>query len=182
VFTREEHHDDYIYETKSLIELPGRDLHGKRNHINKFHNLFENRYEYKPYDRSMFADCMDAYFRWFEEQGDAELDWERDSVERALRHVDELELKAAVISVDGKIEAFTVGERITRDTALIHIEKANYNVAGLFTVINQMFIENTFSDTIWVNREEDMGIEGLRRAKRSYKPARMLVKYGAVLA
>jgi hypothetical protein len=126
---------------------------------------------------------MDAYFRWFEEQGNTEeLDWERDSVERALRHVDDLHLDAAVISVDGKIEAFTVGERITRDMALIHIEKANYNVAGLFSVINQMFLENTFSDTIWVNREEDMGIEGLRRAKRSYKPDRMVLKYGATLA
>ena len=183
VYTREEHHDDYVYETESMISLAGRDLHAKRNHINKFNNMFRGRYEYQPYDTSMFADCMDAYFRWYEEQGAVEeLDLERDSVERALRCVDPLGLKAAVIRVDGKVEAFTVGEKITNDMALIHIEKANYNVQGLFSVINQMFLENTFSGLKWVNREEDMGIEGLRRAKRSYKPARMVLKYGATLA
>jgi hypothetical protein len=90
-------------------------------------------------------------------------------------------LVGGVIRVDGKVEAFTLGERITPEMALIHVEKANLSVPGLFTVINQKFVEQTFADTLWINREEDMGLEGLRKAKRSYRPARMIEKYGATL-
>lgn len=183
VFEREPHHDDYVYETASLITLAGRDLHGKRNHINKFTGMYQGRFSYEPYGVSLFAECMDAYLRWFEERGESpELCAERVSVERALRYCDALGLKGGVIRVDGVVEAFSLGERITPDMALIHVEKANLNIPGLFTVINKMFAENAFADTQWINREEDMGLEGLRKAKRSYRPARMIEKYGAVLA
>ena len=183
IFEREPHHDDYIYETSALIGLAGRNLHAKRNHINKFNGLFQGRYAYESYNMSMFAECVDAYIRWLEEHGETpELCAERKSVERALRHADELGLKGGVVRIDGKVEAFTIGERITSDMALIHVEKANIGVPGLFSVINQMFLENAFPDTMWVNREEDMGLEGLRRAKRSYKPSRMIEKYGAKLS
>lgn len=183
VFEREPHHDDYVYEAHSLIELHGKDLHAKRNHINKFMSMFTGRYEYERYARSMYDECMTAYDTWLYERGDTpELCAERDSVIRALKFSEELGLIGGVIRVDGKIEAFTIGEVITPDMALIHIEKANVNVPGLFSVINQMFVEKEFSHLKWINREEDMGIEGLRRAKRSYKPARMVEKYGARLA
>ncbi|MDR1569964.1 MAG: phosphatidylglycerol lysyltransferase domain-containing protein [Oscillospiraceae bacterium] len=181
-YEREPYHDDYVYETGSLISLAGRDLHGKRNHINKFNGLFQGRYSYEPYETNMFAECMDAYLRWFEERGESpELCAERVSVERALRYSHALGLVGGVIRVDGKVEAFTLGERITPEMALIHVEKANLSVPGLFTVINQKFVEQTFADTLWINREEDMGLEGLRKAKRSYRPARMIEKYGATL-
>ncbi|GHV28601.1 hypothetical protein FACS18948_7400 [Clostridia bacterium] len=183
VFEREPHHDDYVYETSALINLQGRDLHAKRNHINKFNNLFQGRYSFEEYTLENFAECMDAYYRWFSEHGeDAELQPERLSVENALRNCAALGLRGGLIRVDGKVEAFTIGERITSDMCLIHIEKANTHVQGLFSVINQQYLQYIFPDTTWVNREEDMGIEGLRRAKRSYRPARMIEKYGAVLA
>ncbi len=75
------------------------------------------------------------------------------------------------------MQAFTLGEQLTADTALIHIEKGNTAYDGIFAVINQKFIETEFAHTRFVNREEDLGIEGLRKAKRSYRPVRMVNKY-----
>ncbi|MDR1263961.1 MAG: phosphatidylglycerol lysyltransferase domain-containing protein [Oscillospiraceae bacterium] len=182
-YTREPHHDDYVYEASALISLSGKALHAKRNHVNKFRSTYGGRYQYEAYHPSFFAECMDAYNRWLDERGESpELCAERGSVECALRYADQLALKGGMIRVDGVVEAFTLGERITADMALIHVEKANLDMPGLFAAINQMFLENAFPDAIWVNREEDMGLEGLRKAKRSYHPTRMIDKYGATLA
>ncbi|MDR3051812.1 MAG: phosphatidylglycerol lysyltransferase domain-containing protein [Oscillospiraceae bacterium] len=183
VFEREPHHDDYVYNTADLLNLPGRDFHAKRNHINKFTSMYEGRYDYLPYTPDLAEACMAVYDRWAATQGDAAtFAGERLSVHRALRHAQALGLVGGVLRVAGRVEAFSVGERITGDMALIHIEKANADIPGLFTMINREFVRNAFADTRWINREEDMGLEGLRRAKRSYNPARMIEKYSAVLA
>ncbi|MDR0396398.1 MAG: phosphatidylglycerol lysyltransferase domain-containing protein [Oscillospiraceae bacterium] len=183
VYAREPHHDDYVYDARSLITLSGKPLHAKRNHVNKFLAVYGERFEYERYHPSRLSECMDAYDRWLGEKGETlELCAERGSVERALRYADMLGLEGGMIRVDGVVEAFTLGERITADMALIHVEKASPGIPGLFATINQMFLQNEFPDITWVNREEDMGIEGLRKAKRSYHPARMIDKYGATLA
>ena len=86
-------------------------------------------------------------------------------------------LKIAGIFIDGKLEAFTMGEYINPNMALIHIEKANPMIRGLYPYINQQFLVNEFSDVEFVNREEDLGIEGLRKAKLSYHPVKFIEKY-----
>lgn len=181
-FTREPHHDDYVYETEKLITLAGKKLHQKRNHINKFVAEYQGRYTYEPYAQGLMGECMEVYSSWLALQDDpAALEGERLSVERALANADALGAVGGVIRLDGRVSAFSIGERITENMALIHIEKALPDVPGLFAVMNQEFAKNAFSDMEWINREEDMGSEGLRRAKRSYQPARMIEKYGATL-
>ena len=86
-------------------------------------------------------------------------------------------LKIAGIFIDGNLEAFTMGEYLNPNMALIHIEKANPSIRGLYPYINQQFLVNEFSDVEFVNREEDLGIEGLRKAKLSYHPVKFVEKY-----
>lgn len=170
---------DYIYERESLATLKGKKLHGKRNHINKFLSTYNN-YEYKTLDNSMIDDCIKLYDLWIEEKDD-EIDEglleERRSVVLALNNMETLKLVGGCIYVDNKLVAFTVGEKITKNMQLIHIEKADYTYEGIFPMINQQYIINECIDVDWINREEDMGLEGMRRAKRSYNPARMIEKY-----
>ena len=182
VFARESRLDDYVYTSEDLINLRGKKLQSKRNHINRFMSIYGRRYEYKPYTIDMADDCMSIYNEWMSVHDISdELLGERDSVWRALYHADELAIVGGVILVDGKPEAFSMGERLTDDMAVIHIEKANPRIPELFSLINRDFVSHEFSDLQWINREEDMGNEGLKRAKESYHPARMIEKYQAVL-
>lgn len=187
VFTREPHHDDYIYSAERLITLAGSKLHGKRNHINKFMSLYGDRYAYMPYDGVHFDACMALEEMWARAQAEGGtlscvLEDEVESVRRALMGMDALGLRGGVLLVDGVVRAFTIGEKITDNMALIHVEKADASFQGAYAMINREFISHAFCGIEFVNREEDMGDEGLRRAKRSYSPVRMIEKYGAQLA
>lgn len=177
VFTSDEGRFDYIYETRSLIELKGKKLHGKRNHINRFLSLYDHEYiELRP---EHVEECISVYTRWAEKKDAAGLDIEDEwrSLTEALNNFEALDLKGGAIRIDGAIQAFTLGERLNREMALIHIEKGNTDYDGVFPVINQAFAQAAFSDTLYINREEDMGLEGLRRAKRSYRPVRLVEKF-----
>jgi len=181
-FAREPHMDDYVYRAKDLIKLPGKKYHAKRNHINRFMNEYGGRYIYAPYEESMAGACMEIYNRWLSGQRDpAPLCGERDSVACAIANAEALGVVGGVVLIDGVPQAFSLGERLTSDMAVIHIEKANPAIHGLFSVINRDFAANAFSDAAWINREEDMGDEGMKRAKLSYRPARMIEKYRAIL-
>ena len=94
-----------------------------------------------------------------------------------LENIEYLGCKGALLKVDGRFEAFTVGEMMNNETAVIHIEKAGTAIDGLYTVINQQFCARQWSNAIYVNREQDLGLEGLRKAKLSYNPVRILDKY-----
>lgn len=170
---------DYVYTRESLATLKGKKLHGKRNHINKFLSQYPD-YEYKKLDRSMIDDCMALYDRWIEEKEEKErksMEDEKRSVFLALNNMEELELTGGTIFIDGKLCAFTVGERLHPHVQLIHIEKANTDYDGLFPMINQQYVLHECEDVELINREEDMGIEGMRKAKRSYHPVKMIEKY-----
>ena len=91
-----------------------------------------------------------------------------------------LNQKGAAIKVDGNIVAMSFGEKLNDDMALIQVELADENYRGSYQAINKFFCENAWNDLKYVNREEDMGIEGLRKAKMSYNPVELLVKYGAI--
>ena len=171
---------DYVYKREKLAELKGKKLHGKRNHINKFIEEHPD-FVYKKLDSSMYGECIAVYDEWKEEKGLSEKEFanERRSVVLALENMDKLNLTGGAILLDGKIKAFTIGERLTENMQLIHIEKADAEINGLFPMINKMYVLNECKDVEYINREEDMGIEGMRKAKRSYFPDYMVKKYCA---
>ena len=170
----------YVYSREKLATLKGKKLHGKRNHINKF--MQENPdWEYKKLVPSMYEDCIAVYDGWKESKDLSEDEFanERRSVVLALTNMEELGLTGGAILLDGKIKAFTVGERLNDDMQLIHIEKADSEINGLFPMINQQYVLHECADVQYINREEDMGVEGMRKAKRSYYPDFMVKKYFA---
>lgn len=95
----------------------------------------------------------------------------------ALTHFEELEYRGGAIEIDSRIEAFSLGEPLNTDTAVIHIEKANPEIPGLYAAMNQLFCQNAWSDMAYINREQDLGIEGLRKAKESYNPHHIAKKF-----
>lgn len=175
---------DYVYDGESMRELKGRKNVKKRNHINYFKKEYEGRYEYKLLDEKDFDACLELVQEWTsnkEENNavDEEMEEELIGIKKLFENYSILKdkLKIAGIFIDGKLEAFTMGEYINPNMALIHIEKANPVIRGLYPFINQQFLVNEFSDVEFVNREEDLGIEGLRKAKLSYHPVRFVEKY-----
>lgn len=183
-YTEERDLFDYVYDGESMRELKGRKNVKKRNHINYFIKEYEGRYEYRLLDEKDFDACLQLVQEWTnnkEENGqvDEEMKEELIGIKKLFENYSILKdkLKIAGIFIDGKLEAFTMGEYINPDMALIHIEKANPSIRGLYPFINQQFLVNEFSDVEFVNREEDLGIEGLRKAKLSYHPVRFVEKY-----
>lgn len=167
---------DYLYRTRDLIELRGRKYQQKRNHINRFKQLY--RYTFEPLRPQHLTGCLEVFHRWAEGKEPVEtVVEERLALEEALKHMEHLSLKGAVILIDGKVEAFSIGSLLNRETALIHFEKANQDFSGIYSVINQHFAEETWAETKYINREDDMGIPGLRQAKERYHPTRMVEKY-----
>ncbi|MEA4816396.1 MAG: phosphatidylglycerol lysyltransferase domain-containing protein [Lachnospiraceae bacterium] len=169
---------DYIYLSEDLITLKGKKFHGKRNHINRFMMLYPD-FEYAPLTNEMAKDCCGLYKEWLKSHNeDSIIQYdEPDSVKRALTNLDALNLTGGVLKIDGKIKAFTIGERILPDMHQIHIEKAANDIDGLYPVINREYASHNCSDVKYINREEDMGLEGLRAAKHSYRPVMMIKKY-----
>lgn len=171
---------DYVYASQDLIELKGRKYHGKRGHIKKITTLYPE-YEYCSLDSTMAQECMELYDRWRERRFEKTIDQydERSSVERALFNLEALGLKGGCIKIEGAIRAFTIGEQILPDMFQIHIEKADDTIDGLYPLINRDFAADACAEVAYINREEDMGLEGLRKAKRSYYPVKMVEKYNA---
>ncbi|MCB6413481.1 phosphatidylglycerol lysyltransferase domain-containing protein [Faecalimonas umbilicata] len=170
---------DYVYESEKLITLSGKKLHGKRNHINKFKSLYEDRWSYETITRENVEECFQMALNWRNQNGceeDIEKNAEMCVTLNSLRLFEELELTGGLLRVDGKIVAFSIGEPICSDTFVVHIEKAFADVPGAYTMINQQFVEHECKDYKYVNREEDTGEEGLRKAKRSYRPVFMVEK------
>lgn len=171
--------NNYVYETKSLAELSGKKLQSKRNHLNRFKNTYT--YELVDIDNSEMAEeCIEMTRLWYEEKEDADsyLEAEIFACRESLTHMKELGLTGMAIRVDGKIAAYSIGEYMNGGRmAHIIIEKALNEYSGAYNAINNFFIIRHWSDTEYVNREEDMGLEGLRKAKTSYRPAFLIKMY-----
>ncbi|MBI5251584.1 MAG: DUF2156 domain-containing protein [Desulfomonile tiedjei] len=169
---------DYVYLSENLIKLPGNRYHRKKNHLNKFAKSCE--FEYHRLDQQMVDACLDLQEDWCELKDcleNSELFEEDLAVYEALKNHSELGFKGAAIVIDSRVEAFALGELLNDDTAVIHIEKANPHIPGLYAAINQMFCEREWTDVKYVNREQDLGVEGLRKAKQSYYPDHMVEKF-----
>ncbi len=175
---------DYVYDAQSLRTLQGKKNQKKRNHLSYFLKEYADRFEYKVLTSENFTQCIDLMTKWSitkEENNefDEGMDDELEGIKKIFNNYENLKdkVKVAGVYIDEKLEAFTIGELLNPDMALVHIEKANQNIRGLYQYINQQFILNEFKDVDFVNREEDLGIEGLRKAKLSYHPIRFVEKY-----
>lgn len=177
-------HYDYIYLREKLITLSGKHLQSKRNHINKFKSLYPN-YEYKPLTADLISECIRLEETWREHEEDEKEDDEKSielskelrSMTRIFNRWDEIGMTGGTIFVDGKMVAFTFGNPINNCAFDICVEKADTAYEGSFSIINQEFVKHIPEQYIYINREEDLGDEGLRRAKLSYKPEFILEKF-----
>ena len=175
---------DYVYESEKLITLSGKKLHGKRNHINKFKELYPD-WTYEPITKENTAECIEMAQNWRVQNGCDEN--EEKSAEfcvtlNALKMREELGLRGGLLRADGRVVAFTLGEPGGEDIFVVHIEKAYPDVQGAYPMINQQFVEHECAAYRYINREEDTGAEGLRKAKLSYYPVMMLEKGMVTLA
>jgi len=169
---------DYLYAYDTLANLAGKKLHGKRNHINRFLENYPD-YLYEPIDDSNYQDCIKIAEDWAKENNpdlEEDKDYERKILKFALKNREALGLIGALIRVEGKAIAFTLGERLTKDTFVIHFEKAYADIQGAYPMINREFVRHALGDYAFINREEDMDIPGLRHAKTSYQPIRLIEK------
>lgn len=174
---------DYIYRVSDLIELPGRAYSSKRNHINKFLRTYTD-YELRQMTEAELPLCKEYIKKWADNHynnEDPHFQGEYKGTLLALEHFSELELTGLCLFVNGQMEGFTIGEELNPQTALIHIEKASSHIDGAYTLLNREFLARCWSGYEFVNREEDMGMEGLRKAKESYHPIKLEMTYGLEL-
>lgn len=173
----ERDYSDYLYTSESLITLKGKKLHNKRNHINKFKSKYS--YTFEELNDENLQEVINMHREWCELNDyvdDEELLSESGSVRDVLVNYKSLKVDCGVLRVDGKVVAFAIGESINQDVYDVTIEKAFYDVDGAYTMINQQFAEHFCSEYEYINREDDIGDEGLRQAKLSYRPAILLEK------
>jgi uncharacterized protein len=169
---------DYVYLAEDLIKLEGRKYHRKRNHIKQFKGKYA--YEYLSLTPEWVSECLRLETDWCDLRHCEVIPGlanESVAIKEALTHFDQLNMKGGAILIDGRLEAFTLGEPLNPETVVIHIEKANPAFEGLYPTIHQAFLENQWSAYPFVNREQDLGEEGLRKAKESYFPHHMIHKY-----
>ena len=172
---------DYLYNGDAMRSLAGKKLHKKKNRVNAFKREYEGRYGYR---RLCCSDSHDVWVfldRWRQQKGEEveeHLDYEVKGIHDILKNCSEFSIHMGGVYIDGQMEAFTIGSyNPVEHMAVIHIEKANPEINGLYQFINQQFLIEEFPEAEWVNREDDMGLEGLRKAKMTYYPADYARKY-----
>ncbi|MBR1779247.1 MAG: DUF2156 domain-containing protein [Clostridia bacterium] len=179
-FVEEPNREDYIYNTSDLINLSGRRYHAKRNHIAKFKNNYT--WQYFDINKGNIPECKRFVDYWFArnlENKPANISEEKVAIHKALDYFDYFNLLGGVILVDFKVVALTIAEAINDNIVDIHFEKALTNYSGVYAMINNEFARRKLSPFQYINREEDLGIEGLRKSKMSYHPCKILKRYEA---
>ncbi len=179
---------DYIYDAQALISLSGKKYQPKRNFISRFKELPDWKYESFSYEYPakalpLLAECVIMTNEWCRINGcthSKSMMAEGCAVRSALKHFVELKLRGGLLRVGGRVVAYTIGETIGADCFIVHVEKAFSDVKGAYPMINQCFLIHEAESLKYINREDDAGDEGLRKAKLSYNPAFMLEKYLAV--
>ncbi len=182
-FVHDRDYDDYIYSAEKLATLSGKKLHGKRNHINRFEASYQN-WRFEALKKEHFPLCLALLDAWSGEVSEGEhlVSDERQAIELAFENYDALGLMGGALFIDDDLAAFTIGEPISSDTFNVHFEKARGDVDGAYPMINREFIRYILSQLPhinYVNREDDMGLENIRKSKLSYRPEIILEKYSA---
>ncbi len=178
VFEEDRDHHDYVYNVSDLVELSGKKFRDKRNHLNQFLVTYDHSYHRMTED--IVDEVAGAQIEWFSSYGwedNPALADEHTGILELVDNFDRLDFTGGVLKVEGKVAAFTFGEQLNDDTVVIHTEKANADIRGAYQMINQKYLEEEWKGMSYVNREEDLGIEGLRKAKQSYNPVRFIEKY-----
>lgn len=182
-FTSNRDYADYIYLRTDLATLSGKKLQPKRNHVNKFKRTYPDHL-YTPITPDRIQECLELEAKWCKANNCDQHEGtgnERRALVYALHHFEELGLTGGILHVGGNIAAFTFGMPINQDTFGVHVEKADTAIDGAYAMINHEFANHIPEQYTYVNREEDLGIEGLRKAKLSYQPTLILEKYVACL-
>lgn len=181
-FTEDREFADYIYDAEKLDTLAGKKLHAKRNYVNRF--CAAREWSFRELEKGDFPACLELLGRWRADEpeyGD-DASGEHAAIMRGLEHYDGLGLVGGALFVDGELIAFTVGERISADTADVHFEKALAEIDGAYPMINREFVRllrARWPELRYINREDDMGLENLRQSKLSYHPEFLLRKFTA---
>ena len=174
---------DYLYLREKLVTLSGKKLQPKRNHISKFKRSYPN-YEYRPLTPELVPDCIRLGEEWCR-TNDSRMQYAMQAEQRmiayALSHIDELHIVGGTLFVEDKMVAFTFGARINAESFDVCVEKADTDYEGAYAMINNEFVSRLPEDIVYINREEDLGLEGLRKAKLSYYPDLILDKMTATL-
>lgn len=185
-YTEQRNSFDYLYLLDKLINLSGKKLQAKRNHINRFKKTYDN-WLIEEITQDNLKDCWKMNVEWCIRHDCKDDKWlanEICAVRRCFENYDGLALDGLLLRVNGEIVAYTMGEMINTDTYNTHIEKAFSEIEGAYQMINRefaVFIKAKYPHAVYVNREEDMGLDGLRKAKLSYHPDKMEEKFTAVM-
>jgi hypothetical protein len=168
---------DYVYRTSDLIDLKGKKYDGKRNRIRKFEK--SQPWEYVRLGPADLPSCQALFEDWLVDKGGTggEMDAQKGAIQEALLHFRVLGMTGGAIIVEGRIAAFSLGERLNADTAVVHIEIVSPRYEGLAQLINREFVRHEWAECRYINREQDLGVPGLRKAKLSYHPHHRVEKY-----
>jgi hypothetical protein len=169
---------DYVYKSSDLAELPGQKYHAKRNLIKQFETTYSATVE--ELTTSTCLEAIEYSDRWCEQRdcdSDEGLERERCAIYQMLSHFEALRLNGILVRINGEIHGLTMGERLNPDTYVIHVEKGDQHVKGIYQFLNREISLAVAHKYPWINREEDLGINGLRRAKTSYHPDHFIEKY-----
>ena len=177
-FIEDKNNYDYIYDTQKLINLTGKKLHKKKN----LYNQFIRKYEYTIKDihnQETHEECICLAENWLQNQKIKyeELVFELEGIKKVFHNLDKLNVLGMAVYVKDQIAGFTLGEKVNDKMAIIHVEKADLRYKGIYAFLNKTFVENYLHDTLFINREEDLGISGLRKAKLAYEPVKFVKKY-----
>lgn len=167
---------DYVYLTERMISLSGKKLHSKRNHLNYFLENYSFNYK-KVSDKESLEKCAEKAYKLVSEKEKNKNSFELGAMKSYFENYFDFNQTGAYIEINDEVVAMSFGEKISEDTALIQIELADDTYRGAYQAINKLFCENEWNSFTYVNREEDMGIEGLKKAKMSYQPEFLIKKY-----
>ncbi len=179
--TLERDYFDYIYNSSDLIDLAGKKYQPKRNHISFF--LRNNNWSYERITRDNIPECLAMSRDWLQKSHSEfkdDLETELMIIKRVFDNYEALGYVGGLLRCDGKVIAYTMGERMNGEVFCVHFEKAYADIRGAYPMINQQFVKNELSEYKYIDREDDVGSENLRKAKLSYYPALLPDKYEAV--
>lgn len=187
IFVQDRPNHDYVYTTESLATLSGRRFHKKKNLVHLFDREYLGRYEIRPMSSEIAEEAIEL-LEYIGNKKDVDgferdmLDMEAGVLGEILPSFDSLGFEGVAVYIDGKLQAYAFGARLDDETVVEHIEKGNIEFKGIYQKINNEFCKLMKDKYKYVNREEDMGLEGLRHAKTSYRPCNMVEKYIAMMA
>lgn len=173
---------DYFYNSEDLIDLKGKKYQPKRNHISFFKRNFN--WSYETITKENIPECLEMSRLWLQNNhtdSHEDLEYELKIIEAIFESYEELGFVGGLIRVDGKVIAYSMGEELNDETFCVHFEKAFSDIRGAYPMINQQFVENELKSYKYIDREDDVGLENLRKAKLSYHPAFLFEKYEAAI-